>query len=203
MKLGSVFKPIKHKIKFITLFILLITTISTIMIYSIINSIKNEQDITSNLIAERLSKISELSTLKYNYSNIIALKNSKKFKDVPIPFTEKSFFVKYSGYIKAGVDLKDLVVFVNEKDVTITLKKSRILDNVINDEDLLVYDEKSSMFNKLSMQDIINEISNEKIVIAEDLLKKGFLDEANNNAKLLLKGFLLDMGFENVNIIFK
>ncbi|MEK6265203.1 MAG: DUF4230 domain-containing protein [Clostridium sp.] len=203
MKLGSVFKPIKHKIKFITLFILLSTTISTIMIYSIINSIKNEQDITSNLIAERLSKISELSTLKYNYSNIIALKNSKKFKDVPIPFTEKSFFVKYSGYIKAGVDLKDLVVFVNEKDVTITLKKSRILDNVINDEDLLVYDEKSSMFNKLSMQDIINEISNEKIVIAEDLLKKGFLDEANNNAKLLLKGFLLDMGFENVNIIFK
>ena len=203
MKLGSVFKPIKHKIKFITLFILLSTTISTIMIYSIINSIKNEQAINSTLIAERLSKISEFSTLKYNYSNIIVLKNSKKFKDVPIPFTEKSFFVKYSGYIKAGVDLKDLVVLVNEKDVTITLKKSRILDNVINNEDLLVYDEKSSMFNKLSMQDIINEISNEKIVIAEDLLKKGFLNEANNNAKLLLKGFLLDMGFENVKIIFK
>jgi hypothetical protein len=203
MKLGSVFKPIKHKMKFITLLILLSITISTIMIYSIINSIKSEQAITSTLITERLSKISELSTLKYNYSNIIALKNSKKFKDLPIPFTEKSFFVKYSGYIKAGVDLKDLVVFVNEKDVTITLKKSTILDNVINNEDLLVYDEKSSMFNKLSMQDIINEISNEKIVIAEDLLKKGFLDEANNNAKLLLKGFLLDMGFENVKIIFK
>lgn len=173
------------------------------MIYSIINNIKNEQAINSTLITERLSKISELSTLKYNYSNIIALKNSKKFKDVSIPFTEKSFFIKYSGYIKAGVDLKDLDVFVNEKDVTITLKKSRILDNVINNEDLLVYDEKSSMFNKLSMQDIINEISNEKIVIAEDLLKKGFLDEANNNAKLLLKGFLLDMGFENVTIVFK
>ena len=203
MLLGSILKPIKHKVKFIILVILLSLTISTITIYSIINSIKNEQAITSALITERLSKISELSTIKYNYSNIIALKNSKKFKDVPIPFTEKSFFIKYSGYIKAGVDLKDLDIVVNENDVSVTLKKSKILDNVINNEDLLVYDEKSSMFNKLSMQDIINEISNEKIVIAEDLLKKGFLDEANNNAKLLLNGLLLNMGFENITIVFK
>ncbi len=42
-------------------------------------------------------------------------------------------------------------------------KKAKILDHVINNEDLFVYDEKSSMFNKLSMQDMIYEISNEKI----------------------------------------
>jgi hypothetical protein len=203
MNLGSVFKPIKHKSKIIFLIILLSTTISTVMIYSIINSINNEQDISSTLITERLSKISELSTIKYNYSNILALKNTKKFKNFSIPFTEKSFFIKYSGYIKAGVDLKDLAVVVNEKDVTITLKKSKILDHAINNEDFFVYDEKSSMFNKLSMQDIINEVSNEKNVIETNLFKKGFLDEANNNAKLLLQGILLDMGFENVTIVFK
>lgn len=203
MNLGSFFKPIKHKVKFFFIIILLSISISTIMIYSIINLINNEQTISSTLIMERLSKISELSTIKYNYSNILALKNTRKFKDFPIPFTEKSFFIKYSGYIKAGVDLKDLAVAVNEKDVTITLKKSKILDHVINNEDLFVYDEKSSMFNKLSMQDIINEISNEKILIETNLLKKGFLDEANNNAKLLLQGILLDMRFENVTIVFK
>ncbi|MCJ7690540.1 MAG: DUF4230 domain-containing protein [Clostridiaceae bacterium] len=173
------------------------------MIYSIINSINNEHTISSTLITERLSKISELSTIKYNYSNILALKNTKKFKDFPIPFTKKSFFIKYSGYIKAGVDLKDLAVVVIGKNVTITLKKSIILDHAINNEDFFVYDEKSSMFNKLSMQDIINEVSNEKIVIETNLLKKGFLDEANNNAKLLLQGILLDMGFKNVTIVFK
>ncbi|MGH4119236.1 DUF4230 domain-containing protein [Clostridium sp.] len=203
MNLRSVFKPIKNKSKIFFIIMLLCTTISIIMIYSIINSINNEQDISSTLITERLSKISELSTIKYNYSNILALKNTKKFKNFPIPFTEKSFFIKYSGYIKAGVDLKDLTVVVNEKDVTITLKKSKILDHVINNEDFFVYDEKSSMFNKLSMQDIINEVSNEKIVIETNLLKKGFLDEANNNAKLLLQGILLDMKFENVTIVFK
>ena len=115
MNLKSVFKPIKRKNKLIFLIILLCLTISAIMIYSIINNFNNDKVINSTIIAERLSKISELSTIKYNYSNIISLKNSKKFKDFSIPFTEKSFLIKYSGYIKAGVDLKDLDVVVNER----------------------------------------------------------------------------------------
>ncbi|MBK5243085.1 DUF4230 domain-containing protein [Clostridium sp.] len=203
MNLKSAFSHIKLKSKFILLFIILNLTISTIMIYSIINTFNNEEVKTSTIITERISKISELSTIKYNYANIIVLKNTKKFKDFSIPFTQKSFFIKYSGYIKAGVDLEGLKVLVNGRKITITLKKSKIIDNVIDNEDLFVYDEKSSMFNKLSMQDIINEICNEKKKTEVELLKKGFLDEANNNAKLLLRGILLDMGFENVTIVFK
>ena len=203
MNLESAYKPIKYKNKLIFLIMLLCLTISTIMIYSIINNFNNNKVITSTVIAERLSKISELSTVKYSYSNVLALKDSKKFKNFPIPFTEKSFLIKYSGYIKAGVDLKNLDVVVNGEKVTITLKKAKIFDHVINNEDLFVYDEKSSMFNKLSMQDMVNEISNEKSKVEADLLKTGFLDEANANTKLLLQGILLDMGFKSVTIVFK
>jgi hypothetical protein len=195
--------PMKIKNKLFFLTILIILTISTIMIYLIIDSFNNGKVITSTIISERLSKISELSTAKYNYTNVLSLKDSKKFKDFSIPFTEKSFLIKYSGYIKAGVDLKDIDVVVNEKAVTITLKKAKIFDHAINNEDLLVYDEKSSMFNKLSMQDIIYEISNEKSKVEVNLLKTGFLDEATANTKLLLQGILSDMGFQNVTIVFK
>ena len=194
---------IKVKNKLILLTILIVLTILTIMIYPIINSFNNDKVISSTIISERLSKISELSTAKYSYTNVIFLKDSKKFKDFSIPFTEKSFVVKYSGYIKAGVDLKDIGVYVYEKTVTITLKKAKIFDHVVNNEDLLVYDESSSMFNKLSMQDMISEISDEKSKIEDNLLKTGFLDEANSNTKLLLQGILLDMGFQNVSIVFK
>ena len=173
------------------------------MIYSIIDSINKDNVISSTVISERLSKISELSTAKYNYSNVLSLKDIKKFKDFSIPFTEKSFLVKYSGYIKAGVDLNDLDIVVNEKTVALTLNKAKIIDHAINNEDLFIYDEKSSMFNKLSMQDMIYEISNEKGKIESDLLKTGFLDEANSNTKLLLQGILSDMGFENISIVFK
>jgi len=183
--------------------IMLSLTIVPIMIYLFVNNFNNHNVINSTTITQRLSNISELSTIKYSYCNVIALKNSNRYKDFYIPFTEKSFLIKYSGYIKAGVDLKDLDVVVNGKKITITLKKAKILDNVVNDKDFFVYDEKSSMFNKLSMQDMINEISNEKKKLEIDLLKTGFLDGANANSKLLMQGILSDMGFETVTIIFK
>jgi len=173
------------------------------MIYSITNNFKTQKVINSTLIAERLSKISELSTIKYSYSNVIVVKDSKKFKELSIPFTEKSFIIKYSGYIKAGVDLKDIDVAINKETVTITLKKAKILDHVINSGNLFVYDERSSMFNKLSMQDMINEMSNEKNKVEDNLMKTNFLEEAGSNTKLLLQGILLDMGFKNVIIVFK
>jgi len=202
MYLRSVSKLAKHKIKFIFPIIFLSIMISTMMVYLITNNINNDKVIDSTLISERLSKISELSTIKYNYSNILSIKNSIKYKDYLIPFTEKSFIIKYSGYIKAGVDLKDLDITNNNEKIIITLKKSKIIDHVINSEDLFVYDEKSSMFNKLSMQDMIDVLSEEKKKVEVSLLKTGFLDGANANAKLLMEGILLDMGFKNVTIIF-
>ena len=203
MNLKPVDKLIKLKNRFISLIILLILISSIVMIYSIIDSINKDNVISSTVISERLSKITELSTAKYNYTNVLSLKDSKKFKDFSIPFTEKSFLLKYSGYIKAGVDLTDLDIIVNETTVVLTLKKAKIIDHAINNEDLFIYDEKSSMFNKLSMQDMIYEISNEKGKIESDLLKTGFLDEANSNTKLLLQGILSDMGFKNITITFK
>lgn len=203
MKRPSVFEPIKGMNKLILLIMLLLLNVSAVMIYSIINNFNNDKVINSTVIAERLSKISELSTIKYNYTNIVAVTNTKKFKDFYIPFTEKSFLIKYSGYIKAGVDFKDLDIVVYQKNITITLKKSKILDHVLNNDDFFVYDEKSSMFNKLSIQDMINEISNQKSKIEADLIKTSFLDGSDSNVKLLLQGILSDMGFENVTIIFK
>ena len=203
MKLKSVKKFIYRKSKLILFIIFLSITLSVLMSFSIPNIINNRDITKSTIIAEKLSKISELSTLKYSYSNIIALSNSKKLNDFDIPFTEKSFLIKYSGYIKAGVDLKDIHVVVHNKNITITLNKAKILDHVVNDQDLFVFDEKSSLFNKLSMQDMIDEMRNEKKKIEVDLLKTGFLDGANANVKLLLEGILSDMNFDNIKIIFK
>ncbi|MBU3112954.1 DUF4230 domain-containing protein [Clostridium lacusfryxellense] len=203
MKLKSLKKPIQHKNKFILFIVFLCITIIVILSFFISNIVKNRDLTKSTIIAEKLSKISELSTIKYSYSKIISLSNSKKLNSFEIPFTEKSFLIKYSGYVKAGVDLKDIHVVVHNKNITITLNKSKILDHVVNDQDLSVLDEKSSLFNKLSMQDMIDEMSNEKKKIEVDLLNTSFLDGANTNAKLLLLDILSDMEFENVKIIFK
>jgi len=203
MKLEFAKKLIHLKTKLIVLIIFLCLTVGFVISFLIVTSINNHDVASSTIIAEKLSKISELSTVKYSYSNIITLANSKKLNDIDIPFTEKSFLIKYSGYVKAGVDLKDLDIIIHNKKITITLKKAKILDHVVNDKDLFVYNEKSSIFNKLSMKDMVDEISNEKKAIETDLLKTDFLEGANENTKLLLQGILSDMDFKNITINFK
>ncbi|MFX0549562.1 DUF4230 domain-containing protein [Hathewaya histolytica] len=160
--------------------------------------------INTSTIAERVDKISEISTLKYNYSSVVALKDNLKLKDLPVPFTGKSFIVKYNGYIKFGTDLKSKTIKLsdNKKKVSITLPKCKVLDNVADTKNLMVYDEKYSIFNRYGAQDMINEIAKEQKRIENQIIKDGYIEKANEEVKTLMQGMLSDMGFEEISIVF-
>ena len=68
-------------------------------------SVKEEMTLLSDTIEEKISRILEISTVEYNYTNVVTYKDNKKMNGFNMPFTSKSFIIKYSGYIKAGVDL--------------------------------------------------------------------------------------------------
>lgn len=158
----------------------------------------------SDTVEEEVSKIVELSTIKYNYTDVISYKDNKTFREMNLPFTKKSFLIKYSGYIKAGMDLENVEVYVKDKDsVEIKLGKPKILDNVINEEDVYVYDEKESVFNKLKIEDVYDVLAKEKKKTEKEIIEKGFLNEAEKNGEKMLRSFLQSMGFEEIKIIFK
>lgn len=167
-------------------------------------SVKRETKMLSDTIKEEISKLLELSTVKYNYVNVVAYKDNKKFSGINMPFTNKSFLIKYSGYIKAGVDLKSAEINVNDtKSVEIKLDKPKVLDNVINEEDSYIYDEKESVFNQLKLEDLHNVLVKEKKNMEKEVIKKGLLTESEKNTKEILTSFLKNLGFENVKIVFK
>ncbi len=63
-----------------------------------------------------------------------------------MPFTSKSFIIKYSGYIKAGVDLNGVETqFIDAQSIKMILDKPTIFDNVIIEEEVYIYDEKDSV----------------------------------------------------------
>lgn len=188
----------------LTITVICITIIAVLIFISGIKVNKNSK-INTSTIAERVEKISEISTIKYNYSSIVALKDSLKLKDISIPFTGKSFIVKYNGYIKFGTDFKDKSIKLSgdKKKVTITLSKSRVLDNVADTKNLMVYDEKYSIFNRYGAQDMIDEIAKEQKRIENSLIKEGYIEKTNKEVENLLKGILSDMGFEEIKVTFK
>lgn len=186
----------------ITILILLAVALSLVIYFKVTSA--RETSILSETIEEKVSKIVELSTVKYSYTNVAAYKDSKKMNGANLPFTEKGFLIKYNGYIKAGVDLKTIEVNLKDKEtIEVTLPKPVIFDNVINEDDIYIYDEKDTIFNNLSLNDLYDVLKEEKQKTETEVIDKGLLNEAQKNANEILLTFLENMGFKNIKITFK
>lgn len=189
--------------KALILFIFLILLISGI--YFISNKYKKESIYKDNIkVINTLSQVLDISTVKYNYSNIVEIKKDKSISNIKIPFTEKSFIIKYNGIINGGVKPEDIEVVSNTGDeILIEIKKCQILDHYIDDENIYVYDIKNSIFNKLDIQEALDEISNCKKEYEEKIISEGFMEEIQKNTKISIENILKGIGYKEVVINFK
>lgn len=167
-------------------------------------SLNRNTDLLSSRVEENIVKLVELSTIKYNYTNIVEYKDNMKLKQLNIPFTNKRFIVKYSGYIKAGMDLDTVEIQLKDKDtIEILINKPKIIDNIISEEDVYFFDEKESIFNKLSYDDLYSVLIEEKEKMKEESIEKGLLNDAEKNGEEIIKSLLESMGFKNIKVKFK
>ncbi len=189
--------------RYLILVLVTVTIISGVFLYSKL-SIKKNVSLLSNTVEEKVLKLLEMSTVKYNYTNVVAYKDNKQLNGFNMPFSNKSFLIKYSGYIKAGVDLNTIETNVKDKKtVELTLDKPTVFDNVIAEEDVYIYDERDSIFNKLSFKDLYEVLIEEKKNMEKEVIGKGLLNDAEKNAEEILDSLLEGMGFENIEIKFR
>ena len=197
------YKNIK-KIKI--LLILLPLIILGIVLYFSIYKYKNNQNIYKDTtkVINTINQVLDINTVKYNYSNVITVKKDKSINEIKIPFTEKSFVVKYDGIINAGVRPENIKVLKNDgKDISIEVKKCEILDHYIDDENFYIYDIKNSIFNKLNVQEVIDDVNKYKKDYEKKLIQEGFMDEVKSNTKSSIENILKNIGYKNIEILFK
>jgi len=173
--------------------------------YSIFNIYKKQSiDKNTTKVINTLKQVLDISTVKYNYSNILEVKKDKSINNIKIPFTEKSFIVKYNGVINGGVKPDDIKIISNNKDeISIEIKKCQILDHYIDDENIYIYDIKNSIFNKLELEEILEYISSSKKEYEDEIINEGFLEEIQESTKESIKSILNELGYNIVNINFK
>ena len=173
--------------------------------YFISNRYKKENIYKDNIkVINTLSQVLNINTVKYNYSNIVEIKKDKSINNIKIPFTEKSFIIKYNGVINGGVKPEDIEIVNNTGNkISIEIKKCQILDHYIDDENIYIYDVKSSIFNKLDIQEVLDDMSNYKREYEEKIISEGFMEEIQENTKVSIENILKGMGYNVVNINFK
>lgn len=173
--------------------------------YFISNRYKKENIYKDNIkVINTLSQVLNINTVKYNYSNIVEIKKDKSINNIKIPFTEKSFIIKYNGVINGGVKPEDIEIVNNTgNEIIIEINKCQILDHYIDDKNIYIYDVKSSIFNKLDIQEVLDDISNYKKEYEEKIISEGFMEEIQENTKVSIENILKGMGYNVVNINFK
>ena len=193
-------KEFKGRINFITIFFILTTLLLSFIIVLNYQSKDQKSGYDSTTILNRVMPIQELALVKYNYSGVIGYKDFIKVLKINIPLTEKSFLLKYNGYIKAGVDFKYMKVDVSGKDIHISLPNPKILDTLIDEKSIKVYNESINAFNPLTIADYNKAIMKEKETMISDAISQGILKDATAQAELVLTSIMKDMGFENIKI---
>lgn len=191
-----------NKNKLLILFIFIGILIGGIISSRLIFSEKPPQD--TSKVLNTIEKVAELSTSKYNYSNIVTITKDKSFKNIKIPFTEKSFIIKYNGIVKGGVNLKDITIANNTRNsITININKWGIIEHYIDEENVYIYDVKNALFNRVEVNEVLKELSNSKKEYEKKVTDEGFLEEVKISIKKNLEGNLKNLGYKEVIINFK
>lgn len=169
--------------------------------------ISNSESSDASLVKDRVVELSEWTTLKYEYSNVIISQTDKSLA-LPgisdIKFAEAIKLIEYSGYLKAGSDLSKLEVSHDKEkeQLFIRVPKAQILDNVAETETAVVKDIKGDLFSDYPTQKVFDDININKKQLEEEKIDQGFLDEADKRTKELLTSLISSMGHNDIVIEF-
>ncbi len=144
---------------------------------------KDEPQITSSFISNKLEMVSELTTAKLTYNGLVY------YSDGSIPLlTQKSFTMTYRAEVRAGVDLSKAEIKITDKEVLLTLPAVQILDTVVDSDSIQFYDEKAALLNWGKKTDVLDGMT----AAQKDVEEKADFDslklEAKNQTKQLLTG---------------
>lgn len=158
------------------------------------SEIKTEKRIA--LATAEMQKCAELISVKNYYSDIVSIKKSR------IAGLAKSFsIVRYEGILRAGIadlSLCDVKVSQNGKKVEIIIPECEVLGNDISG--IEVFDEDRSIFVSVTMKEMIDEINLSRESSKEKLIEAGILEEARQQAIMIIKNIFRAAGFSDVRV---
>ena len=96
----------------------------------------------------------------------------------------------YDGTIIAGVDLTQAKVAITDQKVTISLPAPQILSHEVDPNSLEVFDETTSIFNPITIEDYTGFQADQQGVMEEKAIQSGLLTQAKDQAETAIGGLI-------------
>jgi hypothetical protein len=130
--------------------------------------------------------------VEYLFTDAAKYSDSMQYNDWNIPFTEKSFVLKWNGVIKAGVILEDVDITVDEEagKITVSMPPAQILSYIVDRDSIEVLDERDSIFNSITIDDKMKFDATTEEAMRQRAIDNGLLDKAQKNAQDIIRRLL-------------
>ena len=151
------------------------------------------------LVLHKVLGCSELALLTTIYTDVVLLKKTR------MGLSRSYSIYRYVGKIKTGIQL-DLCKFnIDSKTqkITVQLPEPQIFDHTIDIENMEKFDEKSSLFCKITNSELFAEITRRKEEAQQRLIEHGLLDSTLSKAKIELTQLFSAMGYLGYDIQIK
>jgi phosphotransferase system HPr-like phosphotransfer protein len=158
--------------------------------------------IQGTTVLEGIKKMSDLTTVRFNYSNLITSQ-----RDLPeflkALYGDRLVLVAV-GYINAGIDLRQMTVdsITTKGDtMTITLPPPQLLGCALDEKASYVVSRDTGLFARPAPN--LDQEARRYAVgeFRKAALDNDILSEAQENAKTLIASFVSSLGVKNVNIV--
>jgi hypothetical protein len=148
--------------------------------------------INLDTIYSEIVDIGELATVEYLFTDAAKYSDSMQYNDWNIPFTEKSFVLKWNGVIKAGMILEDVDITVDEEagKITVSMPPAQILSYIVDRDSIEVLDERDSIFNSITIDDKMKFDATTEEAMRQRAIDNGLLDKAQKNAQDIIRRLL-------------
>ncbi len=155
--------------------------------------------VPSATILRQVQALSELVTIKYVYEKVVILEDVKWFG-------ENRVLLLAHGVIKAGVNLKTIgqnAVSIRARVVRITLPAAIITDIYLDETKTRVIERNTGILRGFD-KDLEQSARRQAIDDLRRAAKQGgILRDAEDRARLQMRGLLNGLGFESVEVVFE
>lgn len=154
------------------------------------------------VILEQVQTLSQLVTVKYVMEKVVDLQDVQPFKDIVVPgWGDNRVLMIAHGVVKAGIDLSELTngdIEVTGRKITLKLPPSRVTDTYLDDKHTQVVERTTGLLRTFDKDLEQNARQQAVLDLNRAAREAGILKDADDRARLELRAFLLQMGFEDV-----
>lgn len=152
-------------------------------------SMKNYYENQNKTTKLGFEDIGEFATQECRSTQVSSTTAAREVFGVQIPFTQSRYIYSYDVVTKAGYDFSAITWDVQDTAITVHMPEPQVLSCELDLDSFQVYYENESAFRHITMEENNQALTSLKQQAEDDAIANGLLDNARDNAEVLLTAF--------------